>query len=86
MATAPDRTNAACRNHDPDLWFPDEETEDSTIEAKVICLGCPIHNDCQQYALDTEQPAGVWGGLDTEERGILAARLAVWEARDTVDA
>jgi len=75
--TPPERDNAACRDHDPELWFPEHESEDTTLLAKVICLGCPIHNECRDYALAVAEPFGVWGGLDTEERLLVAARLQV---------
>ena len=46
--------------------------------------------DCLQFALDTNQDAGVWGGLGEEERRVIrrqraaarrAARLAAAEAQ-----
>lgn len=56
---------AACRGHDPELWFPftGEETQ-----PKRVCAACPVRAACLQYALDTGQRYGVWGGLTEDER------------------
>jgi len=27
-----------------------------------------VQNDCLEYALETNQDAGIWGGLDEEQR------------------
>ena len=37
-------------------------------EAKAICGGCAVRADCLEWSLATYQDAGVWGGLDEEER------------------
>lgn len=44
--------------------------------AKRVCRDCPVIADCLAYALDTRQPAGVWGGLDPDERRVAAAACA----------
>lgn len=66
------RQHSACRNEDPDLWFPLGTTGPfiaQTEQAKDICnTRCPVVNQCLSYALESRQMFGVWGGLDEDER------------------
>ncbi len=71
----PWREAAACRNLDVAVFFPTDESEDATLEAKAICVTCPVAESCLQYALSTNQPEGVWGGLDSNERRRLRRRI-----------
>ena len=62
---------AACLEHDPDLFFPVGTTGPAVAQvarAKAVCEPCAVRGDCLTWALDTCQDAGVWGGLDEEER------------------
>jgi WhiB family transcriptional regulator, redox-sensing transcriptional regulator len=69
---------ALCIDEDPELFFPVGTTGpaiDQIADAKEVCLRCPVRTECLDWALDTAQDAGVWGGLDEEERrGIRRAR------------
>ena len=67
------REDAACRGIDTDVFFPatDEEAE----EAKAICASCPVREECLEFALQTRQEDGVWGGLTETERRRLRRRL-----------
>lgn len=65
------RDLAACNGHDPDLFFPAGETGPAArkiAKAKTICASCPVVEDCLTYAIETNQVAGVWGGLTEDER------------------
>jgi WhiB family redox-sensing transcriptional regulator len=42
--------------------------------AKEICGSCPVNEECLQYALETNQEAGVWGGYAEDERRRLRKR------------
>jgi hypothetical protein len=56
LATAP------CKD-DPEAMFrPDIEY------AKSFCRRCPAIQRCRDWALDTREIYGVWGGLDEDER------------------
>lgn len=35
------------------------------------CNRCPVRTDCLNYALDTRESAGVWGGMTTYQRELL---------------
>lgn len=77
---------AACLGADPDLFFPIGETGPALLQiaaAKEVCGRCPVRQQCLQWALDTDQNAGVWGGLGETERRALKRRLA---RRDPVPA
>jgi WhiB family transcriptional regulator, redox-sensing transcriptional regulator len=55
-----------CAQADPDAWFP--EKGGSTVSAKRICMGCPVRDECLQYALDHNERHGVWGATSERER------------------
>ncbi|HEY2220879.1 WhiB family transcriptional regulator [Actinomycetospora sp.] len=62
---------AACRDHDPELFFPigtEGPGAEQATAAKYICGTCPISSACLRWALDTGQEAGVWGGTSEEDR------------------
>ena len=65
------RDAAACRSVDPELFFPIGSTG-SALEhiaaAKTVCTNCPVTAQCLEFALETNQDAGVWGGTSEEER------------------
>jgi WhiB family redox-sensing transcriptional regulator len=71
------RHAAACRDEDPELFFPIGNTGPALLqidEAKAICGVCSVTEDCLQWALDTAQEAGVWGGLSEDERRLVRRR------------
>jgi WhiB family redox-sensing transcriptional regulator len=57
---------ALCAQTDPDEWFP--EKGGLTAPAKAICARCPVTQSCLDYALEHDEPYGVWGGLTRRER------------------
>jgi WhiB family redox-sensing transcriptional regulator len=64
------RNYAACRDVDPDLFFPLGPVGASLPQieqAKQVCRTCPVSKTCLRWALDNED-AGVWGGTTEEER------------------
>jgi WhiB family transcriptional regulator, redox-sensing transcriptional regulator len=73
------REHAACRDEDPDLFFPIGTSGPAllqTEQAKAVCHRCPVRDQCLEWALDTGQSIGVWGGTDENERRALKRRLA----------
>lgn len=68
------RSDAICRDTDPDLFFPVGTTGLALVQiarAKEVCGECPVQVDCLDYALETNQDSGIWGGLSEEERRVL---------------
>lgn len=64
-------TQAACREVDPELFFPiglSAAAIAQTERAKAVCEGCPVRSECLKWAVDTGQTAGVWGGMSEHER------------------
>jgi WhiB family redox-sensing transcriptional regulator len=68
---------AACRDADPELFFPDGDIRSVQAQvstAKLICGGCPVSATCLSWALTSGQQAGIWGGLTEGERKRLQRR------------
>ncbi|MFJ3086497.1 WhiB family transcriptional regulator [Streptomyces sp. NPDC086838] len=71
------RMHAACRDEDPDLFFPIGSTGPALVqaeEAKTVCRRCPVQEECLRWALENNQDSGVWGGLGENERRALKRR------------
>ncbi len=78
------RHRAICRDEDPELFFPVGNSGPALLqiaEAKAVCERCPVINECLNWALETGQDAGVWGGLSEDERRSLKRRRARARAR-----
>lgn len=73
---------AACRNHDNVLFFgPDQgeselEKQARESRAKSVCQRCPVTQPCLEFAMETNQKYGIWGGLTDKERASLKRRRA----------
>lgn len=67
------RDGAACANRtDVDFFATDDIGE--ITRAKAICSTCPVLDECLSFAIETNQPSGVWGGQTSEERKKLRRR------------
>jgi WhiB family transcriptional regulator, redox-sensing transcriptional regulator len=64
-----------CRSADPDIFFPDKSDGGAAAAAKAICRRCPVVIECGNWALETEQRYGVWGGLSEHDRRRVRARM-----------
>ncbi len=71
-AEIPDwRLSAACRDVDPELFFPIGDGGPAVAqvaEAKRVCAACPVRAACLEWAMARNEKDGVWGGLDETER------------------
>lgn len=56
----------ACRDVDPKVFFPRDGI--GTTVAQRICNMCVVQEHCLEYALETRQDNGVWGGTSERER------------------
>ena len=65
---------AACRAADADLFFSSVETD--VAAALKICAGCPVREECLDWALETRVRYGVWGGATERERRRMLRRSA----------
>ena len=72
---------AACREYDNVLFFGEEgeselEKQAREARAKAVCQRCPVSEPCLEFAMDTNQKYGIWGGLTDKERASLKRRRA----------
>lgn len=78
------RHDAICRDEDPELFFPVGTSGPALMqiaEAKSVCRRCPVTESCLQWALESGQDAGVWGGMSEDERRALNRRSTRPRAR-----
>jgi WhiB family redox-sensing transcriptional regulator len=75
------RDRAACRDADPELFFPVSSIGPGArqiAEAKAVCARCPVRDRCLDYALANGLDHGVFGGTtDDERRQLIRRRAAV---------
>jgi len=67
----------ACRHSDPELFFPVAARGPALrqlAKAKQVCGCCPVRVQCLDYALQSGQRFGVWGGASEEERRLMRRR------------
>jgi WhiB family transcriptional regulator, redox-sensing transcriptional regulator len=64
---------AVCASTDPEIFFPPKG--DPGTQARQVCGRCPVSSDCLDYALQTREESGIWGGLDPVERKNLRRTL-----------
>lgn len=61
----------ACRDSDASLFFP-VGTTGPAVEmiqrAVAICGTCDVQETCLEYALESNQESGVWGGYAEDDR------------------
>lgn len=70
------RKRCACRNEDPELFFPVGRSGPALLqiaEVKKVCRRCPVVEPCREWAVETGQ-GGVWGGTTENERRTLRRR------------
>ena len=74
--------DAACREYDNILFFGEDQGESELErqsregEAKAVCQRCPVAEPCLEFAIETNQKYGIWGGLTDKERASLKRRRA----------
>jgi WhiB family transcriptional regulator, redox-sensing transcriptional regulator len=78
------RHEAACRDEDPELFFPIGNTGPALLQiedAKAVCRRCPVIEPCLKWALESGQDSGVWGGTSEDERRAIKRRAQRARAR-----
>ncbi len=68
------RSEAACRGMETEAFFPRGHSDIARYDeaqAKAVCGSCVVRMQCLAYALDSDQPYGIWGGLNRDERRML---------------
>jgi WhiB family transcriptional regulator, redox-sensing transcriptional regulator len=65
---------AACRDLDPERFFPEPGEQTKAAEAKAICAGCQVRDHCRELAINAA------GGLD-HDHGIFGGTLPAERSR-----
>lgn len=71
------RHRAACRDEDPELFFPVSEIGPGARQAeqaKAVCARCPVRETCLRFAIDNGLDNGIFGGTTERERRELVRR------------
>lgn len=79
------RESAACRDQDPELFFPVSEVgpgSEQVQQAKAVCARCPVRQECLNYAIDAELAHGIFGGATPRERRWLTRRAERGSGQD----
>ncbi len=66
LSTLSWQEQAACNDKPTAMFYPN--TEQGAYSALKICRGCPVRQPCLDYALETRELYGVWGGTTEDER------------------
>ncbi|MEA2591191.1 MAG: WhiB family transcriptional regulator, redox-sensing transcriptional regulator [Actinomycetota bacterium] len=66
------KAEGACRWVEPDLFYPVSDAEAGP--AIQVCAQCAVLEHCRDYALETREFEGVWGGLTGGERRAMHRR------------
>ncbi|MCU1345182.1 MAG: Transcription factor WhiB [Acidimicrobiia bacterium] len=72
---------ANCLGVDPDLFFPERGA--STREAKEVCRGCVVREECLEYALAYGDKFGIWGCMSERERSRVRRQRALTRLTQT---
>jgi WhiB family redox-sensing transcriptional regulator len=65
------RAAGACRSADPDLFFPvavSTAASKQVSRALRLCQGCTVRQHCLDFAMQSGEKDGIWGGTTPEER------------------
>jgi len=76
------QVRGSCRGADPAMCFhpegergPRRDARESA--AKAVCGACPVRERCANYALATQEPYGIWGGMSEHERERILSKRRV---------
>ncbi len=78
------RNSAACRGVDTTLFFPGQG--EPVGEAQDVCALCDVRVECVEFALESRQRFGIWGGTTERERRRLRAESRASAATQEVSA
>lgn len=67
--------SAHCEDADPELFFEAETNHQAIAEAKHICSGCGVKDQCRDWAI-RYQEKGVWGETTLSQRKLLRKQYA----------
>lgn len=65
------KDKGACSGCNPNLFFPEPHDQRTVKAAKAVCAGCVVREECLEWALDSEEKYGIWGGTSENERRVM---------------
>jgi WhiB family transcriptional regulator, redox-sensing transcriptional regulator len=83
------RDYAQCKEEDPELFFPIGSSGPAllqTEQAKAVCRRCIVTDACLNWALESGQDAGIWGGMSEDERRAIKRRGGLRVGSVAIDA
>ena len=63
-----DLVRGACRDYPTELFFPERGDNSGVVRAKAICKTCEVREACLDFAMESNEKFGVWGGMSGKER------------------
>jgi len=82
------RVDAQCRSKNAVHFFAPphferkQEKDSREGAARALCGACTVRTLCLEYALDVQEPHGIWGGLnELERRRLMRKRQAESDSR-----
>jgi WhiB family transcriptional regulator, redox-sensing transcriptional regulator len=78
------RASSACLSADPELFFPIAQgsvADRHTTSALRVCAGCAVRQQCLEFAMQSGEAHGIWGGTTADER-IRARRRSARRRRE----
>lgn len=63
-----DDPRIACKDEDPETFYPPTYRESSVTPARRVCQACPLEYTCAAWAIKVGEAHGVWGGTTPDER------------------
>lgn len=76
MTTEHWSARAACRDQDPDIFYPVGHGDAALADlaaARQMCGACDVSRECLSLALTVADADGVWAGTTPDERRALRA-------------
>lgn len=71
------RESAICKDLETDMFFPIGNGDRYTMQveaAKAVCRQCVVQTACLDFALQTKEDHGIYGGATPEERRRMVGR------------
>jgi WhiB family redox-sensing transcriptional regulator len=63
---------AACREMPVEAFFPPQSDKLGRAVALAVCARCPVRRECLDWALEVDEPDGIFGGTVPAQRRQLA--------------
>lgn len=54
--------------HPEDVFFPEKGQGNYGRLARQVCASCPVKQECLEYAIESGEQYGIWGGMNAKER------------------